>query len=227
MSTGWFEDKTALLFFTLYIFLWNFSPKPRPREKEPSQSWPTKLGSPFIARVEFPGESLRQVLIYLPNCAVAMRKKFELRQHREHGRKQPKPIKIHQMGFKAYHFVFQCAIRSKSAEIPNVQKFLNCGGFRWIYLNHHFDMTCDWKWSPFPSWCGHCGREKLCYNRFRNGLFWSIAQTNLLGTLRHWNILWIVQNWNLVIQSDRSRQQGWIECTNIDVQYEAKLASFP
>ena len=62
------------------------------------------------------------VLIYLPNCAVAMRKKSELRQHREHGRKQPKSIKIHQMGFKAYHFVFQCAIRSKSAEIPNVQK---------------------------------------------------------------------------------------------------------
>ena len=122
MSTGWFEDKTALLFFTLYIFLWNFSPKPRPREKEPSQSWPTKLGSPFIARVEFPGESLRQILIYLPNCAVAMRKKSELRQHREHGRKQPKSIKIHQMGFKAYHFVFQCTIRSKSAEIPNVQK---------------------------------------------------------------------------------------------------------
>ena len=132
MSTGWFEDKTALLFFTLYIFLWNFSPKPRPREKEPSQPWPTKLGSPFIARVEFPGESLRQVLIYLPNCAVAMRKKSELRQHREHGRKQPKPIKIHQMGFKAYHFVFQCTIRSKSAEIPNVQNFLNCGGFRMI-----------------------------------------------------------------------------------------------
>ena len=134
MSTGWFEDKTALLFFTLYIFLWNFSPKPRPREKEPSQSWPTKLGSPFIARVEFPGESLRQILIYLPNCAVAMRKKSELRQHREHGRKQPKPIKIHQMGFKAYHFVFQCAIRSKSAEIPNVQKFLNCGGFRYFSI---------------------------------------------------------------------------------------------
>ena len=135
MSTGWFEDKTALLFFTLYIFLWNFSPKPRPREKEPSQSWPTKLGSPFIARVEFPGESLRQVLIYLPNRAVAMRKKSELRQHREHGRKQPKPIKIHQMGFKAYHFVFQCTIRSKSAEIPNVQDFLNCGGFRQCYLD--------------------------------------------------------------------------------------------
>ena len=126
-------QNSALIFYTLH-FLWNFSPKPRPREKEPSQSWPTKLGSPFIARVEFPGESLRQVLIYLPNCAVAMRKKSELRQHREHGRKQPKSIKIHQMGFKAYHFVFQCAIRSKSTEIPNVQKFLNCGGFRYVFI---------------------------------------------------------------------------------------------
>ena len=135
MSTGWFEDKTVLLFFTFYIFLWNCFPKP---EKEPSQSWPTKLGS-FIARVEFPGESLRQVLIYLPNCAVAMRKKSELRQHREHGRKQPKSIKIHQMGFKAYHFVFQCTIRSKSAEIPNVQFFFNCGGFRMDTIGYRLD----------------------------------------------------------------------------------------
>ena len=153
------EDKTALLFFTLYIFLWNFLPKPRPREKEPSQSWPTKLGSPRIARVEFSGESLRQVLIYLPNCAIAMRKKSELRQHREHGRKQPKSIKIHQMGFKAYHFVFQCAIRSKSTEIPNVQKFLNCGGFRKIYLSHLFSVIVSLK-PPFTQngffpWCSY------------------------------------------------------------------------
>ena len=130
MSKGRFEDKKALFFKRLYIvFVELFFYKPRPREKEPSQFWPTRLGT-FIARVKFPDESFRQSLVYFPNCTVAMRTKSELRQDREHGRKQPKSVKIHQMGFKAYHFVFECTIRSKSAEIPNVQKCLNCGGFR-------------------------------------------------------------------------------------------------
>ena len=34
-------------------------------------------------------------------------------------------------------------IRSKSAEIPKVQKFLNCGGFRYVIVARTLGTTCS------------------------------------------------------------------------------------
>ena len=68
------------------------------------------------------------VLIYLPNCAVAMRKKSELRQHREHGRKQPKSIKIHQNppnGIQSVPFCFSVCHSFQKCRNPKRAKKKN------------------------------------------------------------------------------------------------------